>query len=510
MDIRLSRVGKQVPLYPVAFSAAYVLDLAFAHNLPWDAFVRPLVVAAVGAGVVLVVVSAVTRNPHAAGLLTLVLLVGLATREPLRQLIVLLNRWVGIQVGVILLLVGGILAVAAGVLLVVRLMRRGAPWMPRLTPLLNVVSGLMLVLITVPALGFYLSTPADLPPVAARAADPTAPDIYVVLLDGHPRLDVLRDTYDIEGGTFVSALRGRGFDVAEDSHSNYTYTSLTLGSLLNLDYLEAGREGDGVVPQRDLRQNFRWLARNGDLARSLRAAGYTIVATDSGWEHVSLRGVADRFLAGPEMTELETGLLLQTWIPDLPLVPHDWLLAPRRDVVNRNLASAMSLVDEGDRLPRFAFIHVPSPHMPIVFDDDGGPVPWGSRELHAATPAEFGLTPDEFNAAYEAQLSYLHGRVLDLMDRIDRSPRPSVIIVLSDHGSSPAEGNDLRDLLPNLVAARTPGVELAPEDLGTPLNVLRAVLREYVDLELPRLEPRYWVAYEDQGRIYLEESTPLR
>ena len=59
------------------------------------------------------------------------------------------------------------------------------------------------------------------------------PNIHMLVLDGYPRADVLaRVNYD--NGEFLHDLRDRGFDVYEDSHSNY---DLTPFSLLLLDPL---------------------------------------------------------------------------------------------------------------------------------------------------------------------------------------------------------------------------------------------------------------------------------
>ena len=505
----LAQAAPGVPWYPALISGIYVLDLAFAHNLPAEAFIRPLSVAVLGALALTIVLWASARDRHMGGLLAFGILAALASREPLRQLVVLLNLGLGVRLGVIALVLALVIGLVLAAALAVRLVRQRAKLGPRVTRTLNVIALILAAVVIIPALGFYLDSKADLAPLEATPADASLPDIYLVVLDGQPRHDVLQDTYDTDIGPFLDALRSRDFVVAEESYSNYTYTSLTLASLMNLDYLEAAADGDAVVPQPELRRNFRWLARNGDLSRTIRAAGYTVVATDSGWEHVTLRGFGDRFLSGSEMTELETGLLLQTWIPDLPWVGHDWLLAPRRAVTERTFDDATRLASETHE-PMFALVHVPSPHMPIAFSGDGGPVPWGSRELYAATPREYGLTADAFNDAYREQLDYLHGRVLHLVDAIAEGARPAVVILVSDHGSSPEEGNDLRELLPNFVAVRALGLGIDQEDVGTPLNALRLVLQHHLNAPLPPLEPRYWVAREDQGRIFMSETRPLR
>ena len=62
--------------------------------------------------------------------------------------------------------------------------------------------------------------------------------MYVILLDGYPRADVLDYAFDIDNSAFLDALAERGFTVARDSHSDYLWTHVSVPSALNLAYVE--------------------------------------------------------------------------------------------------------------------------------------------------------------------------------------------------------------------------------------------------------------------------------
>ena len=71
----------------------------------------------------------------------------------------------------------------------------------------------------------------------------------------------------------------------------------------------------------------------------------------------------------------------------------------------------------------FAVIHVLKPHLPIVFDEDGG-----------FLPADWQPSNDKFIAQHK----YVNSKFLEMMDTIIQESRhPPVIVFQSDHGASP-------------------------------------------------------------------------
>ena len=79
--------------------------------------------------------------------------------------------------------------------------------------------------------GTYAAIPVDLDQGQGRldepsnAADPATPDIYILMLDGYPRADSVTRLFGDDNRPFLDALEDRGFEVAENSQSNYMFTA---------------------------------------------------------------------------------------------------------------------------------------------------------------------------------------------------------------------------------------------------------------------------------------------
>ena len=107
-----------------------------------------------------------------------------------------------------------------------------------------------------------------------------APDIYYIILDGFARSDVLQGTYGIDNGEFLRELETLGFTIADESHSNYIQTTLSLASTLNLGYLD--EVATMVGPEANRRLALARLIRWSRVKATLDALGYTSYAFETG------------------------------------------------------------------------------------------------------------------------------------------------------------------------------------------------------------------------------------
>ncbi len=64
------------------------------------------------------------------------------------------------------------------------------------------------------------------------------PNIHVLVLDGYPRADVLASA-GMDNAEFLTSMQDRGFDVYDDSLSNYDLTPFSLLSMLSLQHVES-------------------------------------------------------------------------------------------------------------------------------------------------------------------------------------------------------------------------------------------------------------------------------
>jgi hypothetical protein len=79
-------------------------------------------------------------------------------------------------------------------------------------------------------------------------ATPAAPDIYYIVLDAYGRQDRLREFFGYDNEPFLRELEKRGFFVARKARSNYVQTVLSLGSSLNMTYLDEVTRGAAGTP----------------------------------------------------------------------------------------------------------------------------------------------------------------------------------------------------------------------------------------------------------------------
>jgi sulfatase-like protein len=468
-------------IYPAAILLLVALHLWVASGISPFAATRALIVCAVVGVGVCALGAAVMRDRDRGGLFATLI--------------------------VILLLVGGrpaaipILAIPMALLFVERYGPRQSslnwPWIGRMVSRVTAVFALAVLLE-----GIQLGRPADLvtaleteTPIATATAAPSppagAPDVFVILLDGYARADVLKDTFGYDDSPFLDGLRRDGFQVADHSHSNYLVTNLSVSSLLNYREL-------GDIPALKPLIADPGATEGGPVHRAIAGAavlddfrrlGYDTVGISSGFEQPAVRG-ADTFIDDGELNEFEIQMMRASIIPPLvtTLVP-DAFSGNQRKRIEGVFESVERLAAEKRSRPRFVFAHVPSPHGPWVQQADGSARVMKSLETwYFDTPETTGMSRDEVINGYVGQSAYLGQRVLEAVAKIqEESSRPPVILVISDHGSSlDVSAANPEQRLRNLFAASTPGhPALFAKDL-TLIGVFPTLFDAYFGVELPR------------------------
>ena len=108
-------------------------------------------------------------------------------------------------------------------------------------------------------------TETPLAPGRRRSRRADAPDVYVILLDGYARADVLANAFGYDDSPFLDGLRSDGFEVADASHSNYLVTNLSVSSLPELP--PARRHPGAPAAHRGSRRDRGRAGPPGDLRR---------------------------------------------------------------------------------------------------------------------------------------------------------------------------------------------------------------------------------------------------
>jgi hypothetical protein len=259
------------------------------------------------------------------------------------------------------------------------------------------------------------------------------PDVYYFILDMYARADLLQKAYGYDNSEFIEGLRERGFYVAQCSQANYTRTELSVGSSLNMSYVQ---DLDSSFTPDSIKRRVLWDSYKHSAVRyNFESLGYTTVAFATGFAWNEMDD-ADVFYTPPPfsagMTEFETLFLdttLARYAQDAGWVDAD-------DVMGQNFRDRTLLVfdsmDDIARMPEptFAYIHVISPHPPFVFGPNGEPTRpadfWNEKKQYPA---------DLFAKGYQNQLTFLNKKVLEAVDTLlSESETPPIIILQGDHG----------------------------------------------------------------------------
>jgi hypothetical protein len=260
------------------------------------------------------------------------------------------------------------------------------------------------------------------------------PDIYYFILDMYTREDLLKSAYDYDNSGFVKALEDRGFYVAQCSQSNYTRTEISVASSLNLSYLQ---ELDPKFnnPESTARLHLWDTLKHNAVRYELENLGYKTVSFANGFPWSELDD-AHVFLTPPPfssgMTEFET-LFIQTTLART-LQDFGWLDLDQINGQNfrdRDMLVFNSMKHVANMQgPKFVYVHLILPHPPFVFGPNGEHTDpanfWNEQKAYPA---------DKFKLGYTNQLTFLNGKMLEVVDTIiSESKTPPIIILQGDHG----------------------------------------------------------------------------
>jgi hypothetical protein len=478
-----------VPIYPALLVAATVLAVFVDSAAAQPALWRPLLVAiAIVVGLQLAL-WAVARDRHIAGYFAG--LVALLLIAPNAALLL------------------GLAATAPMVLGVVRSRRLGRiPW-AALTRPLNIIGTLILGIgIVYAAQSGALAVPTA--PEASGASTGTgAPDVYLLLLDGYPRADTLATDFGFDNGPWLAEMAELGFVAAEQSHSNYPLTVLTLASMLNARHIDELIPDPGTSPAGQYRALSR-LINSGTMLTEARRLGYSITSIPSAFSVVSLYA-ADRVLDSGTLTEFDLVMLQQGLIPRiLPTIHSDLVLDSHRQSIGRTFDLLAETAQERGDGPQLVLAHVMSPHPPVVFAADGSPID-GLGCYPRCTlwdGGQFGDS-DAMRRQIPGQVAHVNDRVLETVRSIlQDSEEPPVIVIFSDHGHR-HDLDDKAEAVSNLMLAYTPTGEALFDDDGSPINVLPRVLNRFAGTEIRMAseDESYWLPWwttRDRGIFPLE------
>jgi hypothetical protein len=257
------------------------------------------------------------------------------------------------------------------------------------------------------------------------------PDIYYIILDAYGRDDVLYGLYGLDNQPFLDYLRGKGFYVASESHSNYVQTVFSIPSSLSYTYINPPQEGVNGL------EYFLDLVEDNQIMKDLKGCGYLTVAIESGFYFTEHPGT-DIYFSNKDVLNSFEDLLLagspwQVIADQLNLQPVEQSYKAHRQRVLYSFEQLGELYKMPG--PKIVFAHIVSPHPPFVFDARGRPVEpaWG---YSVNDGDDFKGDLDYYRAGYAMQVQFVNHKLEQAIDALlENSPAPPVIILQGDHGS---------------------------------------------------------------------------
>ncbi|HEX9738730.1 MAG TPA: hypothetical protein VGA91_05810 [Candidatus Limnocylindria bacterium] len=298
----------------------------------------------------------------------------------------------------------------------------------------------------------------DLPSNVGYSAVSGGPPMYVVLLDGYPRIDTLAEL-GIDNSSFVNALEERGFDHYPQAMSSHTKTHKTLLAMLT----------DEVVTDDPVTIE----ARRGIRERLVVPPGFVAVDPPIGFvtlgpgPHIDPGGSND--FEGQLLAQSVVGVMA----PDLAWAALAQGLRERIDASLDVLVASPEL-----RI----FVHLVAPHPPFLYEADGSAGTtrqcWPECALFANSIEDRGTTRESWASSMTGNVKALNARVLAAVDRLIAAHPDAVIVLFSDHGGriSEAERDEWHR---SFLAARTPGHPGVFADAPRPDTIIRTLLATY-------------------------------
>ncbi len=371
---------------------------------------------------------------------------------------------------------------------------------------------------TVPQIDLYLNQMREEinlktnEPYIPAVEEDSLPDIYYIILDGYTRADVLQQYFHYDNTEFLELLHQRGFYVAEHSSSNYSETTASIPSSLNLGYLND--LPDFLQSKNPKLDNFRYLlsSMSGELIEKglvihfLKQNGYKIISFDSGFEYTSLESV-DVYKHSSRVKNRNLNTALELIILDSTIggffrrlsgenfVPAQTLYDDHRE---RILYTLENLPLKGRRsAPRFVLAHIICPHPPYVFNAVGEPI----YNSDPYTLADFTAGGSWSPELYRDQVEFINQRIMVVIDEIiSKSSIPPIIILQGDHSHrtiylekmpDEAEFDRLFPILNAYLLPNQDNAQLYPSI--SPVNSFRVVFNSYFGTKLDFLPDEQFV-----------------
>ena len=328
------------------------------------------------------------------------------------------------------------------------------------------------------------------------------PNIYYIILDGYPRNDMLKKHVNFDNSEFTNLLKQRGFHVAENSHANYSFSSPSISSTMNMNYInfladEVGEDSRDYNPI--LGKDFGLYADN-QVIKNFKLMGYKVVKIGLAATYLHKIPLADLSPCYKTIHLLDNRLL--DAVGSTSMIGYfieRWAEEQQRQIILCDFEELPKISGYFEE-PVFVWSHIMLPNFPLIFGPNGEPITPGQSLLTMNHPEYTGSGWD-IKTQFVQQIQFANKKSIEFIDKILENEKQSVIIIQSDHGS--AFGINLQDPTDDNIIQRLSNLnviyfpdekhrETLTDDL-TNVNTFRIVFNSYFGSDYEILEDRtYW------------------
>lgn len=314
-------------------------------------------------------------------------------------------------------------------------------------------------------------------------------DIYYIVLDEYTRDDVLIELFDYDNTPLLDSLREKGFVVPTDSRSNYSLTTASITSSMNMDYIQNLTDSVEQLDQNSVMQ----LLHNNRIRKIMEQKDYQFISFDSGYSPTQIRD-ADIYLSFDSKTinQFES-VVLQNSLPGMVFAAN-----LKYEIQRQRILYTFDQLAQIPNIPgeKFVFAHIVAPHPPFVFDAQGNKLS-PSQHYTIGEKTDDGMSQEIYIEGYREQVQYINYLLEKSINEIlAHSETPPIIIIQGDHGTrtytdwESIENSCLKERMSIFNAYYFPDESNDIYDTISPVNTFRIMLNHYFDTELELLPDR--------------------
>ena len=330
----------------------------------------------------------------------------------------------------------------------------------------------------------------------------TLPNVYYIILDGYPRNDVLKEHMNFDNNEFTDILKQRGFHVAENSYANYSFSSQSISSTMNMDYVNflADQFGEDSRKYNPLLGKDVGLYADNQVIKNFKLMGYKVVKIGSAATYIHKMPLADLSPCYKTIHLMDNRLFDAVGRTSMiGYFIERWSEEQQRQIILCGFEELPKINGYFEERV-FVWSHITLPHFPLIFGPNGEPITPGTSLLTMNHPE---YTDDSWDVKQQfvQQIQFTNKKSIEFIDKILENEKRSIIIIQSDHGS--AFGINLQDptdddvfqRLSNFNAIYFPDEkyrEILTYD-RTNVNTFRIVFNTYFGSDYEMLEDKtYW------------------